>query len=83
MSNLAYKREMIDPNTFGAPRTGAHAYRIADTAVIDVAATAALAYVLPLHATYAYSLLSWLVVGEVVHWAVGVRTAWLEGVGLL
>ena len=34
----------IDPNFFGAPRTGIHAIRVLDIAVVDVAATVVSSY---------------------------------------
>lgn len=73
---------MVDPNLFGAPRTGSHSTRILDTAVVDFVATAALAYIIPLASSYFYSLLAWLVVGEIVHFVVGVRTSWQQYLGL-
>lgn len=69
---------MVDPNTFGAPRTGVHAYRIFDTAIVDLVATMFLAHFIRLGSTYAYSLLAWLVVGEIMHYVVGVQTAWMQ-----
>ncbi len=76
-------------NIFGAPGTGAHAYRIANTAVVDVVATALLAYITQLalqragkEVSYWWILLAWLVVGEVFHYAFCVPTSWQVALGL-
>jgi hypothetical protein len=34
----------MDPNFFGAPRTGVHAYRVFDIAIVDLGLTLAAAY---------------------------------------
>lgn len=67
----------MDPNFFGAPRTGVHAYRLFDIAVVDFGLTIAAAYAwtrytgTPLLQTSVFLLAS----GVLAHWAVGVNTA--------
>jgi hypothetical protein len=68
---------MIDPDFFGAPRTGVHSYRLFDIAIVDAGLTlvAALAWTrttgTPLAQTSAVLFMS----GIIAHWAVGVNTA--------
>lgn len=68
---------MIDPNFFGAPRTGVHSYRLFDIAVVDAGLTLAAAYAwtrttgTPLAQTSVILFLS----GIIAHWAVGANTA--------
>jgi hypothetical protein len=76
-------------NLFGAPGTGAHSLRIANTAVVDVVATALLAYVTQLalqragkQVNYWVILLTWIVVGEALHYIFCVPTSWQVAVGL-
>jgi hypothetical protein len=67
----------MDPNFFGAPRTGVHAYRLFDIAVVDLGLTLATAYGwtqytgTPFVQTATFLLVS----GVLAHWAVGVNTA--------
>lgn len=74
---------------FGKPGTGAHSLRIANTAVIDLAATALLAYVTYVvlrrvgnEVNYWVILLAWIVVGEALHYAFCVPTSWQVALGL-
>lgn len=67
----------IDPNLFGAPRTGVHAYRLFDIAVVDVAFTVAAAVSLSRYTgTPMPTALALLVVaGIAAHAIVGVPTS--------
>jgi hypothetical protein len=61
---------------FGRPREGAHAYRIFDIAVVDVAATVVVAYVIARFFGFAFwkSLVALFIVGIISHRAFCVRT---------
>jgi hypothetical protein len=61
---------------FGRPREGAHAYRIFDIAVVDVAATVVVAYVIARVFGFAFwkSLVVLFIVGIISHRAFCVRT---------
>jgi hypothetical protein len=61
---------------FGHPREGAHAYRIFDIAVVDVAATVVVAYVIARVFGFAFwkSLVALFIVGIISHRAFCVRT---------
>jgi len=61
---------------FGHPREGAHAYRIFDIAVVDVAATVVVAYVIARVVGFAFwkSLVALFIVGIISHRAFCVRT---------
>lgn len=61
---------------FGRPREGAHAYRIFDIAVVDVAATVVVAYVIARVFGFAFwkSLVALFIVGIISHRAFCVRT---------
>lgn len=67
---------MIDPNFFGAPNTGMHAYRFLNIAIVDVGTTALGAKILAnmydwdFKKTFAGSVL----LGVAVHKIVGVKT---------
>jgi hypothetical protein len=61
---------------FGRPREGAHAYRVFDIAVVDVAATVVVAYVIARVFGFAFwkSLVVLFIVGIISHRAFCVRT---------
>ena len=61
---------------FGRPREGAHAYRVFDIAVVDVAATVVVAYVIARGFGVAFwkSLVVLFIVGIISHRAFCVRT---------
>ena len=61
---------------FGRPREGAHAYRVFDIAVVDVAATVVVAYVIARVFGFAFwkSLVALFIVGIISHRAFCVRT---------
>ena len=71
-------------NIFGIPKTGVHSIRIFDFAVVDTVLTilAALitAKVFKIH--IGISLFLWFFTGEVLHYIFGVRSAFLEKIGL-
>ena len=75
-SGLFFKPKMSFANIFGAPRTGVHAYRIFDVAVVDFGLTVAAAY--PLSRYLGQPFLSTAVllvlVSVPVHVAFGVNT---------
>jgi hypothetical protein len=59
-------------NIFGKPRTGVHAWRIGDIAVVDTALTVVLAYALQKmffkQTHFLIVLFVTFVVGEIMHW---------------
>jgi len=61
---------------FGRPREGAHAYRLFDIAVVDVAATVLLAFVISRAFTNSFwkSLVALFIIGIIAHRAFCVRT---------
>lgn len=61
---------------FGRPREGAHAYRVFDIAVVDVAATVVVAYIIARVFGVAFwkSLVALFIVGIISHRAFCVRT---------
>ncbi len=61
---------------FGKPREGAHAYRILDIAVVDVAATVIVAFIINLVFGFIFwkSLVALFVVGVISHRLFCVRT---------
>ena len=67
---------MMDPNTFGAPRTGVHAYRVFDIAIVDVLGTIGIAWLIHalFNARFTTTLLVLFLLGIISHRIVGVRT---------
>lgn len=67
----------MDPNFFGAPRTGVHAYRVFDIAVVDAGMTVAAGVLLGRYMDWSpYKTVAGLfVLGVVAHKAFGVPTA--------
>lgn len=67
----------MDPNFFGAPRTGVHAYRVFDIAIVDLGLTLAAAYGWTQYTgtPFVQTSLFLLTAGVLAHWAVGVNTA--------
>ena len=67
-------------NIFGEPNKGFHATRIGGLALYDILGTIGLA----LATTYFFnisllwSLVAWFVLGEVLHWYFGVKTAFMK-----
>lgn len=72
-------------NLFGEPNTGVHSIRLFGFAVVDTLLTVLVAYIT--HKAYKinffYSFLGWFVLGEVLHYVFGVRTAFLEKINLV
>ena len=72
---------------FGAPRTGLHAYRLFDVAVVDLAATHVFSLILSY--TNVVDLDPWKITAGLtlvsipIHWLFGVRTKLVEMSGLL
>jgi hypothetical protein len=71
-------------NALGVPGEGVHAARVFGMAFNDWLMTALLAAVLAwfFNIPFLYTLLGLFVVGEVLHYVYGVKTAFLRGVGL-
>lgn len=67
-------------NLFGAPNTGLHSIRLFGFAVIDTLLTVLAAYITAVifKIPFLYSLLAWFVVGEILHYIFGVKTAFLK-----
>lgn len=76
---------MISPDLFGAPCTDAHSVRFAGLAVVDVLATIVAAWVISraFDASFLVVLAILLIVAEALHLAIGVKTGFLVGVGLV
>ena len=66
----------IDPNIFGAPRTGAHSYRIFDVAVVDVLGTLGIAWLVSyfMGISFLKACVLSFGAGIVLHRLAGVRT---------
>lgn len=71
-------------NIFGKPKTGVHSIRIFDLALVDIVLTIIAAYLTAhsLKINFFLSLTVWFVAGEVLHYIFGVRTAFLEKIGI-
>ena len=67
-------------NIFGEPGTGVHAYRFLGTAIVDVAATVALAFTGAAYFNYdpIVATVGLLILSLPVHVAFGVKTAWTK-----
>jgi uncharacterized membrane protein len=63
-------------DVFGRPREGAHAYRVFDIAIVDVAATVIVAYLIARIFGFAFwkTLVTLFIVGIISHRAFCVRT---------
>lgn len=72
MTNMLCKYKDV----FGKPNTGAHRYRIADIAIVDVLATVVVAYFISrwLQYSFSYILVAMFALGIVAHRAFCVRT---------
>lgn len=71
-------------NILGVPKTGVHSIRLFDFAVVDTLLTIIAAYITAeaLKINIWLSLGIWFVCGEILHYIFGVRTAFLEKLGL-
>lgn len=65
---------------FGAPRTGAHSYRVFDIAIVDTALTAAAAYYISRNSEYSFPVIfsGLFVLGIGMHRLFCVDTAFLQ-----
>ena len=71
-------------DALGVPGKGVHSTRIAGLALFDIVATIVLAVIVAYTCDVAIwkSLLFWFVTGEVLHYAFGTQTAFLDAIGL-
>jgi hypothetical protein len=71
-------------NALGVPGQGVHASRIFGLALNDILATIALALItcFLFRISFGVSLLGWFVLGEVLHYYYGTKTAFLKMIGL-
>ena len=72
-------------NLFGKPHEGIHRTRILGFALTDTVVTilAAAATAWFFKGNFALHLLGWLLLGEIIHYVLGVRTTFLEAINLL
>ena len=68
----------------GVPGEGVHAQRFMGLAVNDTIATvvAAILTTWIFNISFLYSVIGWFVAGEVLHYALGVNTAFLKMIGI-
>jgi len=71
-------------HALGVPGEGVHAQRFMGLAVNDVIATvvAALLTAWFFKISFLYSVIGWVVAGEILHYAFGVNTAFLKMLGI-
>lgn len=71
-------------NILGVPGQGVHAQRIFGLALNDILMTICLAFVTTffVRVSFAESLIGWLVLGEILHYYFGTKTAFLTMIGL-
>lgn len=71
-------------NIFGKAKTGVHSIRLFDFAVVDTLLTVLAAYLTAqaFHIDFLLSFSIWFITGEVLHYIFGVRSAFLEKIGL-
>ena len=71
-------------NALGVPGQGVHAQRFFGLALNDMIATLVAAIISSwlLNISLLYSILGWFVLGEVLHYAFGVNTAFLKMLGI-
>jgi hypothetical protein len=69
---------------FGIPGQGFHSLRLFGLAVGDVLGTLALAWATAVltDTSFLLNFVVWFVVGEILHWYVGLQTAFLKMVGV-
>lgn len=74
----------IDSTMFGEPRTGLHAYRIFDIAVVDLGATIATSYVISNYyeTDFKRTSLSMILLGVVVHKILRIDTGLNKKLGI-
>ena len=71
-------------NILGVPGQGVHARRIFGLALNDILATIVLAFITTffIRVSFIKSLVVWFILGEVLHYAFGTKTAFLKMIGL-
>lgn len=71
-------------NALGVPGTGVHKTRIFGLALFDIVATivGAIIFALAFNIDIWKSLLFWFVLGEVLHYYYGTKTAFLKMIGM-
>jgi hypothetical protein len=71
-------------NALGVPGQGVHASRIFGLALNDILATIALAFLTTLFIRISFlrSLVLWFILGEILHYYYGTKTAFLKMIGL-
>jgi hypothetical protein len=71
-------------NLFGEPNTGVHSIRVFGIAVVDTVLTVLAAYVIAkaYKINFWYSFLGLFVLGEILHYLFGTKTAFLKMIGL-
>lgn len=71
-------------NLFGEPNTGVHSIRVFGIAVVDTVLTVLAAYVIAkaYKINFWYSFLGLFVLGEILHYVFGTKTAFLKMIGL-
>lgn len=71
-------------NLFGEPGKGFHSWRLGGVAVGDTLATILVALLTSYIFGWPvlYSLIGWVLVGEIAHWVFGTRTAVLGALGV-
>jgi len=71
-------------NILGIPGEGVHARRIFGLALNDILMTILLAFITTflMKISFLESLLSWLLLGEVLHYWFGTKTAFLRMIGM-
>ena len=81
-----YYRKMPCPyaNILGVPGQGVHAKRFFGLALNDILATIVLAVITTffIKVSFVGSLVGWLVIGEILHYWFGTKTAFLKMIGL-
>ena len=81
---MSQERKCPYANLLGEPGKGVHATRIFGLAANDIYMTiiAAIITSYTFNINFIYSLASWFVLGEVLHYAFGTNTAFLKMIGL-
>jgi hypothetical protein len=71
-------------HSLGVPGQGVHAARIFGLARNDIIATIVLAFVTTffIRISFIESLVGWFIIGEILHYVFGTKTAFLKMIGL-
>ena len=72
-------------NIFGEPNKGVHSIRFFGLAVVDCILTIIAAYITSIsyNINFLVSLFGWFVLGELLHYIFGVKTAFLDMIGVV